>query len=123
MDDDPLPARAVPYHDVLARIEQGKTKQFVAIVLCLFLGLALAFYPCVAFEQPQKGLWILKYNSSINQAPRAVIFGALAVLPQKIDLDSVQLPQMWEINRGTTEDPVQKQKHWIVMVWYGSTYV
>ena len=123
MDDDPLPARAVPYYNVFARIEQGKTKQFVAIVLCLFLGLALALCPCVVFEQSPTGLWILKHNSNINQAPRAVIFGALAVLPQKIDVDSVQLPQMWEINRGMTEDPVQKQKHWIVMVWYGSTYV
>ncbi|AFM01057.1 MULTISPECIES: hypothetical protein [Desulfitobacterium] len=123
MDDDPLPAHAVPYDNVFARIEQGKTKQYVAVFLCLFLGLALALCPYVAFEQPQTGLWILKYNSSINQAPRAVIFGALAVLPEKIDLDSVPLPQMWEINRGTTEDPVQKLKHWIVMVWYGSTYV
>lgn len=54
MDDDPLPARAVPYHDVLARIEQGKTKQFVAIVLCLFLGLALAFTPVWLLNNPKR---------------------------------------------------------------------
>lgn len=123
MEDDPLPAPAVRYNNVFARVERQKTKQWVAIIVCLFLGLALVLCPHMVFEESQSGFWILKLNTSINQAPRAAIFGALAVIPQKIDLDSVPLPQMWEMNRGTAEDPVQKLKHWIVMVWYGSTYV
>lgn len=124
MEEDPLPAPVVQYSIAFTRIEQRKMRKCVAVTLCVFLGLAMVLCPQVVLKQSETELWILKFNSSINQAPRAVVLGALAVLPQKFELDSVPLPQMWETNkRGTTEDSMQKLKHWIVMVWYGSTYV
>ncbi|MGE4274140.1 MAG: hypothetical protein AB7E31_14965 [Desulfitobacterium sp.] len=123
MEDDPLPAPTINYCAILERMEQRKLKKCVAIVVCIFLGLALLLCPTVVFEESHSGMWILKLNTSINQAPRAFFFGALAVLPQEVILDSVPLSPMLEIDRGAIEGLAQNLKYWLVMVWFGSTYV
>ncbi|AGA69708.1 hypothetical protein Desdi_2278 [Desulfitobacterium dichloroeliminans LMG P-21439] len=122
MEDDPLPA-PINYYVFIERMEQRKLKQCVAIVVCLFIGLALLLCPYVVFEDSQSGHAILKLNSSINQAPRAFFFGALAVLPQKATLDSAPLSLVSQIDRGTIDGLAQNLKYWLVMVWFGSTYV
>lgn len=121
--EDPLPAPYFEGDSLLAGLHRRKTKQFVAITVCLFLGLTLLAYLPLGFEESKPGLWIIKLHSSVNQAPRGGFFGALAILPQKTKLDSVLFPQMWENNYSLTDLMIQCMRNWLVMVWFGSSYV
>lgn len=120
--EDPLPAPSIKQYSLLNTLYHRKRKQFVAIIVCLFLGLTLIVCPYMGVIEGKPGVWILKLNSSLTQAPRGVFFGALAVLPQRTYLESVLSPQMWESTNEVTEMSIQN-KHWLIMVWYGSSYV
>lgn len=117
--EDPLPACSIKQYS----IDHLRRKQFIAIVVCLFLGLTLIVCPYMGAIDGKPGVWILKLNSSLTQAPRGVFFGALGVLPQKTYLESVLTPQMWESTNGVTEVSIQNRRHWLIMVWHGSSYV
>lgn len=120
--DDPLPLPLVNRNLILISFHNRKTKQFVALILCLFLSITLGVFPHLMLEVGKPGLWILKYNSNITQAPRGAFFGALVVLPRKTDLESVLLPQLREIIKDIIEVTNQTTKYWLVMFWYGSSY-
>lgn len=121
--EDPLPAPYIEGYSLLSNLHRRKTKQFVALTVCLFLGLTIIVCSHIGFEESKPGLWIIKLHSSVNQAPRGGFFGALAILPQKTYLDSVLFPQMWENNYSLTEVSIQSMRNWLIMVWYGSSYV
>ncbi len=121
--EDPLPEPYIERNSIFKALHCRKTKQFIAITVCLFLGLTIIVYSHLGFEESKPGLWIIKLHSSINQAPRGGFFGALAILPQKTYLDSVLSPQMWENNYSLTDVVFLSMRNWLVMVWYGSSYV
>lgn len=121
--EDPLPAPSIKRYSLLNTLHSRKRKQFIALVLCFFLGLTLIVCPYMDGMEGKPGVWILKLNSNLTQAPRGVFFGALAVLPQKSYLESVLSPQMWESTNVITKVPIQNSKHWLIRVWYGSSYV
>lgn len=121
--EDPLPAPSLKLNSLTNALHHRKRNQFVAIMLCLFLGLTLIVCPYMGVLEGKPGVWIHKLNSSLTQAPRGVFFGALAVLSQKTYLERVLSPQMWEITNGVTKVSNQNRRHWLIMVWYGSSYV
>lgn len=121
--EDPLPDPYLERNSVSAALYCQKSKQFIALTVCLFLGLTIIICSHVGIEETKHGLWIIKLHSSINQAPRGGFFGALAILPQKTNLDSVLSPQMWENNYSVFDIFFLRMRNWLVMIWYGSSYI
>lgn len=122
MDDDPLPSPVTNRYRFFISMSQGRTKQFVALGVCLFLSFAILVCPHVVFEQGNHNSWVVKLNTSSTQAPRGVFFGALDVLPQKNIFQGVLYPQLRKsINQ--THELVLHLKVWLVMIWYGSSYI
>lgn len=119
--EDPLPIPA-SYIDTIALFNRRQMRFFVALVLCLFLGLTLFFYQNCILIEGKHGSWLIKLNSSVTQAPRGVFLGALAVLPQKVYSESVLFSQLRE-NNIKTYKPFLLLREWLVMVWYGSSYL
>lgn len=121
--EDPLPEPYLERNSVLAALHCRRTKQFVVLTVCLFLGLTIIVYSHIGFEETKHGLWIIKLHSSINQAPRGGFSGALAILPQKTYQDSVLSLQMWENNYSVIDVFFLSMRNWLVMIWYGSSYI
>ena len=122
MEDDPLPAPKTNYPSSLDIDDRQRLRKSIALLLCLFIGLALILYPQVVVKQTQNELWITKNSSGINQAPRVVFLGALDVLAQKLDIHELQRPKAWGKMCALSPETVLKFRCWIVMVWYGATY-
>jgi hypothetical protein len=120
--DDPLPLPASNRSELLITLNHRKTKQFVALFVCLFLCLAILAFPHRVIEKGDLGSWIVKLNSNVTQAPRGIFFGALAVLPQRDHFECVLSPQLRKSNNNANE-PSICIRDWLVMIWYGSSYV
>lgn len=63
-----------------------------------------------------------QFNLDINQAPRAVFFGALAVFPNFLENIEEYERKKWEIIKEI-RNAAENLKFWLVMIWFGSTYV
>lgn len=125
--EDPLPAPSIESnsyrYSFMTGYKSHRMKRCIAVFVCLMLGLTVMVCPHIGFDAGKPGLWIIKLNSSINQAPRGGISGALAVLPQHIYFEKIPFPQIWEVNYSIAEVAFNSMKNWLVMVWFGSTYV
>jgi hypothetical protein len=121
--EDPLPLPIIRQYNMLTVFNNRNTKKRVAVIVCLFLGITLIIFPHLALDEGKPGLWLIKQNSSINQAPRGGFFGALSILPQHIFSQCVLYPQFWNNKNIHSEISLQNMRNWLVMIWYGSSYI